>query len=235
MASPAPRPDAPAPAARPSRTVVAGDGVAWLRAAGRLPPDHAVVTSLPDAAELPGLRHDAWRAWFSDAAALVCATVADDAVAVFFQSDVLRDGRWVDKGALVSSAAERAGAACVFHKVVCRVPAGTPSAGRPGWAHLLAFSRGLRARPALATPDVLPALGAMSWPRAMGVAACEAVVAFLRAQTRCRVVVDPFCGPGTMLAVANAHGLDAVGVECVRRRAAAARRLVYEVGAGFAS
>ena len=59
----------------------------------------------------------------------------------------------------------------------------------------------------------------------MAGAACEAVCDFLLRSTPCRVVVDPFCGRGTMLAVANARGLDAVGVELSPRRARLARRL----------
>jgi tRNA G10 N-methylase Trm11 len=63
----------------------------------------------------------------------------------------------------------------------------------------------------------------MSWSRAMGAAACEAAICFL-ASIDARVVVDPFCGQGSILAAANAHGLDAIGVELSRRRAARARR-----------
>ena len=50
-------------------------------------------------------------------------------------------------------------------------------------------------------------------------------VCSVRDQTQCRVVVDPFCGMGTMLAVANAHGLDAIGVELSQKRARRARNL----------
>jgi hypothetical protein len=42
-------------------------------------------------------------------------------------------------------------------------------------------------------------------------------------------VVDPFCGVGTVLAVANALGLDALGVEKNRKRAEQARELVVRV------
>ena len=38
-------------------------------------------------------------------------------------------------------------------------------------------------------------------------------------------VVDPFCGTGSVLAAANAIGLEAIGVELSRRRAARARKL----------
>lgn len=210
----------------PRREVRCGDGVAFL-AAAPLPPAHAVVTSLPDVSEVPELGGlEGWRRWFVDVAALACAAVHEDAVAVFYQTDVKHDGRWVDKGFLVQLGAERAGAALLFHRVVCRVPPGRTTFGRPAYAHLLAFSRALRLPPARSTPDVLPEPGAMTWARAMPLEACAAVARFLAADTACRTVVDPFCGLGTMLAVANAHGLDALGIERSPKRAARARDLV---------
>jgi len=209
-----------------TRTLHHGDGVAWL-ASAPLPADHALVTSLPDVSELPALGDAAWRRWFIDVVALACTQVAEDAVAIFYQTDIKRDGRWVDKSYLVQLGAERAGSHLLWHKLVCRVPAGTPTFGRPAYAHLLCMSRGLRNPPGRASIDVLPALGQMSWSRAMGTAACIAVAEFLRADTACRTVVDPFCGVGTMLAVANGFGLDAIGVELSRRRAARAKRLCW--------
>ncbi len=211
-----------------------GDGLAWLAQAA-LTPAHAVVTSLPDVSERRWPDLGAWRRWFVATAQAICSQVDPGAVAVFFQTDLRRDGRWIDKGALVAMGAEAAGAACLFHRVVCRAPAGTVTPGRPGYAHLLAFSRDLRPvgrAPADAGPDVLPALGAMPWVGAMGTAACEAVCRFLLACTPCRIVVDPFCGLGTMLAVANAYGLSAVGVELSARRAARARTLAFARGDG---
>src|SRR5512146_21195 len=130
-----------APAPDPARTVLVGDGVAWL-AANALPPTHAVFTSLPDVSEMRSMDVAAWREWFVATVALVCAQVAESAPAVFYQTDVKRDGAWIDKGHLVALGAERAGAACVFHKIVCRAPAGNATFGRPGFAHLVAFSHG---------------------------------------------------------------------------------------------
>lgn len=211
----------------PRREVHCEDGVAWL-ARAPLPADHAVVTSLPDLSELPELGFDGWRRWFVEAVALAAAAVADEAVAIFYQTDVKRDGRWVDKSHLVQLGLERAGSALLWHKIVCRVPAGVATFGRPAYAHLLCASRGLRLDPGRSTPDVLPRLGEMTWPRAMGREACEAIARFVAAETACRVVVDPFCGVGTMLAAANAAGLDAIGVERSPKRAARARALRFE-------
>jgi len=207
------------------RQVICGDGVELLRR-GHFPDDQSIVTSLPDASELPALGFEGWRDWFVETSTLACAAVADEAVSVFYQTDVKRDGRWVDKAHLVLTGADRAGAHLLWHKVVCRAPPGITTFGRPAYAHLLCLSRRLRLPPGRSTPDVLPRLGEMTWARAMGREACEAVARFLVADTRCRTVVDPFCGVGTMLPVANAHGLDAVGVELSAKRAERARRLV---------
>jgi hypothetical protein len=209
----------------PVRTVHTAEARAWLAAQPAFDATVAFVTSMPDSSEVPALGFDGWRRWFTDTAEALCRATHDEAVTIFFQTDVKLDGRQVDKGFLVSLGAERAGVHCLWHKVVCRAPVGLTTFGRPAFAHLLCFSRALKLDKAQSSPDVLPALGQMPWARAMGVDACEAVATFLLAHTRCRTVVDPFCGVGTMLAVANQRGLDAVGVELSAKRAQKAREL----------
>ena len=218
---------APLPLAdAPTRVVHCEDALAWLTRAPVLE-GCSVFTSLPDVSELAPMGLDAWRRWFVDAAALVLARVPDDGVAVFYQTDTKVDGRWIDKGYLVQRAAEETGHPLRWHKVVCRRPAGTPVPGRPGYAHLLCFSRGVTPDPARATPDVLPSLGAMTWSRAMGLDAARLVARFIRTQTRSHTLVDPFCGHGTALAAANEAGLHAVGVELGAKRARRARRVSH--------
>jgi len=205
------------------RTIHCTDGVAWLERQ-RFDEGVAVITSLPDVSELT-LGFEAWREWFSETTRLVCERLHPRGVAVFFQTDIKRDGRWVDKAYLVQRGAERAGSSQLFHKVVCRAPVGMTTFGRPAYAHLLAFSRDLRVEPGESTADVLPRLGEMPWARAMGVEACEAAVTFVKERAQAKVVVDPFCGLGTVLAVANRHGLEAIGVELSRKRAEKAQTL----------
>jgi len=55
-------------------------------------------------AELPELGLEGWRTWL----VVTSAQVAPEAVAVFYQTDVKRDGGWVDKAHLVQLGAERA-------------------------------------------------------------------------------------------------------------------------------
>jgi hypothetical protein len=211
--------------ARPAaaREVICADALPWMRTRGCLP-GTAAVTSLPDVSELR-LDLPAWREWFLEAVRLVVASVADDSAAVFFQSDIKREGAWIDKGAMVVRAAEDAGARVLWHKIVCRRQPGQLTYGRPGYTHAIAVSRRLRCPEVLAIPDIVVDAGRQPWVRAMGVKAAAHAVRFVREVAGARTVFDPFCGVGTVLAVANRLGLNAVGVERSPKRCVLARRL----------
>jgi len=208
----------------PSRIVHCTEAIGWLTAQPVLQ-GCSIVTSLPDVSELGGVRYEEWRRWFHDAAALIFSRTPDDGAALFYQSDVKRAGAWVDKGYLVQRAAEQEGFALLFHKIVCRVPAGTRTSGRAGYGHLMSFSKGLREDLSRATPDVLAQAGEMTWVRAIGLDACRIACRWVAEHTGTRTIVDPFCGVGTVLAVANEVGLDAVGVELNKKRAQKSRGL----------
>ena len=214
----------------PRREVHHAEALAWLRARGPLD-GCSVVTSLPDVVEMGGMSLAAWTDWFVETAGVILGAVPDDGVAVFFQSDVKRGSLWIDKGALVQRAADGARTPLLFHKIVCRKPAGTVTFGRASYSHLLAYSRGVRPRPGQATADVLPDGGFQVGAKSMGVAACLDACRFVARETTTSTVVDPFCGYGTVLAVANAIGLDAVGVDLSTRMVRRARALTIDVGA----
>ena len=210
------------------RDVYRAEALAWL-AEHPSSDDMAVVTSLPDHSELRELELEEWRSWFVAAARSVIEWTPPESVAIFFQTDVVRHGEWIDKAYLVLRAAEATSARLVWHKVVCREPPGAITYGRPGYSHLLCFTRGARRAPKNAIPDVLAGAGEKPTEKSMGVEACRLACQFLLAETSTRVVVDPFCGSGTLLAVANALGLDAIGVDRSARACSAARRLVVTI------
>jgi hypothetical protein len=212
----------------PQREVHCADAIPWMQARGRMA-GACAVTSLPDVSEV-GLALPAWREWFLAAVQLVVAAVPDDSAAIFFQSDIKRDGCWIDKGALVMSAAEAAGARVLFHKLICRRPPGTLTLGRPGYTHLIAVSRTLRCPDVLPIPDIITDAGRQPWVRAMGVRAAAHAVRFARDQAGAKIIFDPFCGVGTVLAVANRLGLDALGVEKAKKRCEQSRQLVVTPG-----
>ena len=216
-------------AALATRVVHCGDGLAWLELAkteGTLK-GASIITSLPDISELPALGPEGWTLFFEDAAYRCAMAIDDDALCIFFQSDVKIDGVWIDKGALVTRAATRAGLRIVFHKIVLRVPAGTVTHGRAGYSHLLAFSKSAVLEMRRPGPDVIASAGPKTWTRGMGLHACEAACEAVLRLTPTRTIIDPFCGHGTVLAVANERGLHAIGVELGGKRARRARALTF--------
>ena len=200
----------------PGGKIVCAEAVAWMQARGRIERACAV-TSLPDVSEV-GKSLPVWRGWFLGAVRLVVDAVPDDSAALFFQSDIKRDGTWIDKGALVIRAAEDAGAHVMFHKIVFRRPPGMLTQGRPGFTHLIAVSRAMKCPDILPIPDVITDAGRSLWVRAMGVRAAAHAVRFARDQVGANLIFDPFCGVGTIPAVANALGLDALGIELAKKR-----------------
>lgn len=207
------------------RTIVKAEALAWLKE-HPAPANTSVVTSLPDVSEMSSLGGFApWRAWFIEAAVTVIRWVPQDGVAIFYQSDVRHEGAWVDKGYLILRAAEDCEAPLVWHKIVCRGKPGTIAQGRPSYSHMICVSRERRPTPVRPGPDVIPDAGPMSWPRAMGEMACRVACRFLREETATRIVVDPFCGRGSALAMANAFGFAAIGVDLSAKRCRDAMRV----------
>ena len=211
------------------RTVHAVDAIEWLKAQPILE-GCSIVASLPDYSEFPTLSLDEWKSWFTSTAELILSKTPPEGVAIFFQSDIKHAGTWVDKAYLIQKAAEKSGDSLLWHKVFCRTAPGSITHGRPSYSHLLCFSRGVRADLAKATADVVPDLGEKAWARGMGIHACEVAISFIQAQTKTRTVVNPFCGMGSVLAVANGARLEAIGIEKSLKRAESARTL--QVGRG---
>ncbi len=206
------------------RQVFHADAIAWLTAHAPLG-GCSVVTSLPDASELPRLTFAKWCDWFVAVVALVLRSIPADGMAVFFQSDVLHRGLWVDKGQLVADGARKAQVDLLFHKIVCRRPAGSGTFGRATYAHMLGFGRGLLAPMRHPRVHVLPDGGFRPGAKSMGVLACRDACTEIMRTTSTRTVVDPFCGFGTVLAVANLLGLDSIGVDLSARMCRKARSL----------
>jgi len=180
---------------------------------------------MPDYSEFPGWNLADWLSWFRSTAEAIIAATPADGVSVFYQTDIKVDGTWIDKSYPCLAAAERLGVPLVWHKIACRARPGQPTFGRPGYAHVLCFGRNTKADHAAKTPDIIPALGDKVWERGMGFDVCRLIVEFIATATPTRTIVNPFSGLGSVLAVANACGLDAVGIERSPKRAARSRLL----------
>ncbi|MEI8347251.1 MAG: SAM-dependent methyltransferase [Pseudomonadota bacterium] len=204
------------------RFVYCEDAIAWLNSQEKLA-GRSFVASLPDISEFT-LSLEDWKNWFTKTAALILSRCPDDGVTIFYQSDIKNKGTWVDKGYLCQKAAEELGHSMLWHKIVCRSPAGLTTFGRPAYSHLLCFSKTLLLHDvSKSTADVMADLGEKTWERGMGLEACLIIAKFVAEQTKCQTIVNPFCGEGSMLAAANHLGLEAIGIERSPKRAEKSR------------
>lgn len=220
------------------RTILVSDSVQWLRdMEGTLP--GSVFTSLPDISEMPRVftgviekKLEPYKMWFLDAVSLIFARLEPGQCAVFLQSDVRAATKaggvieWIDKSFLCSLAAHQNGhVRLLWHKIALVRNVGARSAGRPSYSHCLCFQKkpvheessvvydtGL-----FQVPDVLER-GEMTWAKAIGLNCAIVGLSFLINVMKCTSIVDPFCGVGTVLALANFMGVDAVGVDISAKR-----------------
>lgn len=195
----------------PARDVVLGDAVNWLRDLAEAGAYGAVVFSPPDP-DTMGMEVPDWKVWFAEATLAALDATGRKYPLVLSVADRKAGGRWIPKDALVVQAAWETGWADVlWHKIVLRRKVGHVNIWRPGYDHLLAVG-GPGCRPGKATPDVIER-GPALWFRGIGLNVATVTVRFIMETAPGARVLNPFCGMGTMLAVANDYGLDAAGCD----------------------
>lgn len=206
----------------PSREIICADALQWMR--GPIAPG-SVVTSLPDAEEI-GLDHAAWADWFRRGAYYAMRLARPDSPAIFYQTDRKAKGALLSKPFLLMQAAEHAGMRLLWHKIVMRREPGKVDIHRPGYSHLMAFSE--KGKPGAASPDII-ARGQMVYPNAMGLIAARFACSFAGAS--CGRIIDPFCGRGSIPAMANALGFSALGCDIDPAQCEHARKLAVPAAA----
>ncbi|MCC7460024.1 MAG: SAM-dependent methyltransferase, partial [Proteobacteria bacterium] len=154
-----------------NKQIIHADAIEWLNK--NTLKGASIVTSLPDISEFPKWSVDEWKNWFIETAKLVMNKCPDEGVTIFYQSDIKRDGQWVDKGFLIQKAAEQLGQILITHKIVCRAPAGINTQTKVGYSHLLCFSKSSHPELIKGFADVLPETGETTWERGMGIKVCQ--------------------------------------------------------------
>lgn len=206
------------------RDLVCADALLWL--AAERGQHSAIVTSLPDAEEI-GLRvsldpdRDDYGIWFDRAASAVLASLRDPGVAIFYQTDRRIDGGLYSKTARLDHAARLGGLRLLRREIVLRRDVGKTDLYRPGYSTVSYYGT-RRTSAGRSTPDVHP----RSWSvyeNGSDVCATERAVIF--ASRYSGYVLDPFCGRGTTLAVADELGLDSIGVDVDPEQIERAREL----------
>ena len=181
----------------------------------------AIITSLPDKEETQQSTDD-WTEWFINATVKCFQSTSPETATILYQTDRKLEGIWLSKAYLIQKAAEIAQTRLLWHKIVSRRAIGKRDIFRPGYSHLMAFSKSLRSGEA--TPDLIDR-GAVVYPNGTSIQAAETALRFISNTTT--QVVDPFCGRGTITALADAHGFKTIGIDIDPNQCSAARKLRF--------
>lgn len=202
------------------KEIICADSLPWLS-------EHrlnlgSIITSLPDSDEI-GFTQLGWRSWFVEAVRRCFQSVKQSGPVIFYQTDRKIDGRLESKSSLIFDVAKELGVRCLWHKVVLRHAIGIADLYRPGFAHMIAFSSEMNVgKP---TPDVIDRR-ILAYPNAMNQDAARVAVNFAMRATN--EIVDPFCGRGTIVAVADALGAEAIGIDIDPAQCEIARSQSFE-------
>jgi hypothetical protein len=215
-----------------SRRVICADTFQWLSGVPKV--RGSVYTSLPDVSELREFcekthgnenKTGEYKEWFERTVELILSRVQEGEFAIFLQSDfrdITMSGNvlvWFDKSFLVSKVAERLGFTQMWHKIVICKSIDVVSVDRPQYSHLLCYAKSSFSyiKQSYQTPDVFDR-GDMQWSKAVGLNCALVGMTFLKRFSQSQVIWDPFCGEGTLLATANALGMNSLGVDISRKR-----------------
>ena len=141
------------------RNVITDDAIMYMEELEDDSISGGIFTSLPDISEIPEVvnehdevdRHNVYKDWFVDVAALIFRKLADRSYAVFLQSDIRLQNKtnqvteWIDKSSLIVRAADREGCKLMWSKICLpmdKVTRRLQSLGRPQFSHLVCFVKG---------------------------------------------------------------------------------------------
>jgi len=198
------------------RQVLCQDALKWLSKNDNI---DSIITSMPEMEEVH-LNIKEYEVFFRSAAKACFQSMNEDGYCIFLQTDRKYHG-WVDKGYWLTDEAYALGFHTVWKKIAVTKEIGKADLFRPTYSTMLCFTkRGLVGK---LFPDVIYS-GEKTYTHAFGVDAVSLCVDYVKSHG-IKLVVDPFCGSGTTLAIANKLGLDAIGIDLSKEACVIARKL----------
>lgn len=192
-----------------SRKIIVADSLKWL--AGQ--PNGSisnVVTGICDMGETQ-MTMDQYLDFFRKVSGLIFKKLNPKGYAIFIQTDRKYQRSWIDKSYILTSMAQQAGFKMVWHKIVLHRGVGRTDLHRPTYAHMLCYTK--TGNPGAAFPDVID-VSKKLYKNATPLEAARLAIEFVKKNSKAgKTVLDPFVGRGTVVALANQVGLDAIGID----------------------
>lgn len=207
------------------RTVHQMDAIKWLKSQNNNTLSH-IICSIPDASELQMSQHK-YPAYFGDTVELLCKKLSAKGYLILVQTDRKSNGQVFSKATLATQRAGKAGCNLMWHKIALLAQVGKihNMGFTTGYTHVLCYSRSNK--PGAASADVIPS-SLRTWKNGMPLAAAKVAVDFVKQQQKVMAgaIYAPFCGKGTILALADKANLQSVGIEIDKARCTDARYYV---------
>lgn len=169
----------------------------------------AIITSLPDMEEV-SMDIENWTIWVKEISELIAECLSNEGVVFFYQTNRKLNGKVIDKKSIISNVFYEKGFSTIIDKIVLKQEVNTISLFRPGFTNLFAFSKKLKS--GKATSDVFPA-GEMLYKNAMGFNACQLAIDYIKRNVDTDVILDPFCGMGSVIKISKDCGYSAIGID----------------------
>jgi hypothetical protein len=191
---------------KPTREVFNKNALHWLQYNEDI---EVIITSLPDMSEL-NATIGGWKDFTKEACERLIDSLSKDGIIFFYQTDRKLNGTTIDKKSFISRIFHDHGFNTVLSKIVLKQKPETINLFRPTFTNLFAFSKVQKG--GKATADVIYA-GEMIYKNAMGLNACKICIDYVKNKGGNPTIVDPFCGQGSVLKMANDNGFNAIGVD----------------------
>lgn len=203
----------------PERWVICADAYQYIKASdGGF---KAVICGVPGLAET-GLEWEDWQEWANFHISAICEKMDPNGVFMVYCTDRRKNGRLLDRQHVLSAYAQASGLRPIFHKIILRRDPGKSDLFRPAYSNLIAFSKNITA--GSPTPDVIHA-GRMEYKNAIGANASRFAMEFFGRKTDTETVLNPYCGSGSVLKIANEYGFRAIGIDNDREQCEYAKNL----------
>lgn len=210
-----------------SRKIIVANSLDWLSTQkdGSIP---NVITGICDLDEIEHLAErgmNEYIEFFNKIGALIFQKLNPAGYAIFIQTDRKYQREWIDKSYMLTDLAYKHGYKMVWHKIVLHRDVDKTDLHRPCYAHMLCYTK--TGTSGAATPDVIPVSDRL-YKNGTPIEAAVRAVEFVKRYTKAGpFVLDPFVGQGTIPAIANAFGLNAVGIDIDAAQAAKAEKMEY--------
>lgn len=207
-----------------SRKIIVADSLQWLKKLH----DKSIPNILTGICDLDetDMEMTGYLDFFNRVVQLIFNKVDPDGYVVFIQTDRKYQRQWIDKSFIISDIANRNGFKMAWHKIILHREVGRTDLHRPTYAHMLCYT--VNGTTGSAFPDVLP-VSSKLYKNGTPILAARSALEFIKQYNKVSsLVLDPFVGQGTVPAIANALGMDSIGIDIDPEQAKIAETMTYQ-------